>query len=206
MFIFLYKAARHSTDRWNNRNRYKQDTKRGDFNLELLRKGIKNRYSILPHSEYPFQNELAKVDLQEELYGHIVSIEEAKNAIWFKLNYDQVGKGSTKYVGSWKDLDPAAIQTYVEDYTRLKSEHANVTSVSYTLRYQVNRAEDFRSGVMRSKDVLGDSFDDLDLKTYEYKMLVSDHYNKLEKKASTLREEMVALQTKVKEYMDSRKF
>jgi hypothetical protein len=107
----------------------------------LLKRGIRGRYKILPHGEHDFQKALLKLDLQEEFYGHIIQIEEASNAVWFKLNYDRVGKNVTKYIGSWRDLDPVALDPYIQDYQILKTKRTiaqsrigTLNSHAYSLR------------------------------------------------------------------------
>jgi hypothetical protein len=123
MHLFLYKSARHSNDRWGHRSRYKQGTIRGDFDLEMLKRGIRGRFKILPHGEHEFQKALENVDLLEEFYGHVVQIEEARNAVWFKLNYDQVGKNTTTYHGGWRDLRAQDISSHVTSYLDLQRRH-----------------------------------------------------------------------------------
>lgn len=203
MHIFLYKAARHSTDRYGYRNRYKQNTRRGDFNLPLLKKGIGGRYEILVHSEYPFQKELEKMDLQEELYGHIISIKEAKNAVWLKLNYDSVGTASTTYAGSWRDLDPEAIQDNIETFTALKAEHSSFTSLCHTIRYQLSRTNDFISNLSRMNQY---DLTEINAVSSDYRLKLEEEYSKAFRKCEVIRAKMVDEQQKVKDYMTSRKF
>lgn len=121
MYIFLYQAARHAkpVGYYNNRRRYSQSTIRCDFDLELLKKGIKGRYQILGHGNHPFQKALKQMDLEEEFYGHIIAIEDSRNAVWFKLNYDNIGKHQTKYIGGWRDLNADHIAPQVHQYQLL---------------------------------------------------------------------------------------
>jgi hypothetical protein len=133
MYLFLYKAARHGGSRYS--RRYVQNTIRGDFDLDVLRRGIKDRYKIIPHGEHPFQKFLSQMEMQEQLYGHIVAIDEPKNAVWFKLNYDQVGKGSTTYLGGWKDLDPEDLKDKLQEYKTLSESLASVSSITNSLKY-----------------------------------------------------------------------
>jgi hypothetical protein len=143
MHLFLYQSARHSDTTWGNRYRYKQGTIRGDFDLELLKNGIKGRFKILPHGEHEFQQALVNIDLQEEFYGHIVRIEDKKNAVWFKLNYDQVGKHVTKYMGGWNDLKAEDIVSPVKEYQRLKKEYDEARGVLSNVRYQYSRVSEW---------------------------------------------------------------
>lgn len=158
MHLFLYQAARHiaptSPYARSNRNRYVQSTIRGDFDLELLKRGIKGRFKILPHGEHPFQTALKEIELQEEFYGHIVQIEEARNAIWFKLNYDQVGKHVTKYVGGWRDLDPQAIEADITEYKMLKTQQRNHSTLVGAVRSHAYNCNTFVSRAAASPPIL----------------------------------------------------
>jgi hypothetical protein len=205
MHIFLYKAARHSTDKWGNRNRYKQNTKRGDFNLNLLKKSIGGRYTIVPHSEYAFQKALEGVDLQEEFYGHIIAIPEGRDAVWLKLNYDHIGTATTKYVGAWRDLDPEAITVHVEAYKKAKAEYATIYALANSVRYQVSRADDF-IGHMGRIDPSVHDMTDCKVASSEFRDAIYKVHRDLSDKIDIYRNKMVAEQQAVKDYIATRKF
>lgn len=207
MHLFLYQAARHTPPASpyqysNNRNRYKQGTIRGDFDLELLKRGIKGRYSILPHGEHEFQKMLPKMDLQEEFYGHIVQIEEKKNAVWFKLNYDQVGRHVTKYVGGWRDLDPADLSSVVLEYEMHKKSLQVVNTHASQARYYssqlVRVAEGFESKPLACIDGLASH-------SRESSKVFADAWNALNVEAGFYKGKMEACQQVVKNYLAERK-
>jgi len=204
MHIFLYQAARHSTS-WGTRHRFKQNTKRGDFDLALLRKGIGGRYEILPHSEYPFQAALARMGMEEELYGHIVKIEEPKHAIWFKLNYDQVGRGSTKYVGGWRDLNPDDIEANIVEYRRLVEMQKAANSLYYSVNYQTSRTQDFLATCRRNTAGLSKLESAIE-NTEEYLNKIADEASKLRAEYESILALMADEQNKVREYMKGKKF
>ena len=68
MHLFLYQAARHNKagGYYSSRRRYSQSSIRSDFDLALLKKGIKGRYEILGHGEHPFQAAMKNVGLEDE--------------------------------------------------------------------------------------------------------------------------------------------
>lgn len=203
MHLFLYQAARHSTERWGNRSRYKQNTKRGDFDLELLKKGIKGRYEIICHGEHPFQKKLAEIELQEEFYGHVIAIEEAKNAVWFKLNYDQIGRNVTKYIGGWRDLDPEAIEADIVEYKVHKANHAKMYQLQTQIRYQHSRTMDFLATMRRQAE----SITDKSVKAAEEMVVVlADDFKVIQEQVNAERVKMEEVQNRVKAYLKERKF
>ena len=207
MHLFLYQAARHKAPvnyySASNRSRYVQGTIRGDFDLELLKRGIKGRYQILPHGEHEFQKMLKQVDLEEEFYGHVVQITEAKNAIWFKLNYDQVGKGSTKYIGGWRDLSPDDLSSVVTEYQNYSAQLRIIVDHLSQMRYQANNLLRFATG-MRNKPVpcvdgLGSLAEGLSSTLNEAQMKVLEEENYLKNKKA-------ACQQTIRDYLNQRKF
>jgi hypothetical protein len=206
MHLFLYQAARHkaTTSVWGGtRYRYKQGTIRGDFDLELLKRGIKGRFKILPHGEHEFQQALKKVGLEHEFYGHIVQIEEARNAIWFKLNYDQVGKNITKYIGGWRDLEPSAIEAEIMEYEVLmnyqKSMQDQFNQVSY-MRSSTNSFADRASRGNRHP-----MLDNIFQETLLFKDKVDATLKTLEEERLRTTAKITEVQDRVKAYLKERK-
>ena len=204
MHLFLYKAARHSTSGYNNRYRFKQNTKRGDFDLELLKRGIKGRFEIICHGDHPFQKALDQIDMSEEFYGHVVAIEEAKNAIWFKLNYDQVGKKQTTYVGGWRDLSDADILPFVEEYRKLKTENSALMASLNATKYQTRNVQDFvsRNAASLAND---EAFCIVKEKSDEYIQSLIEVNLVVQKRAESVIAKMAAMQNKVRSYMVEKK-
>lgn len=116
--------------------RLSQGTIRSDFDLELLKKGIKGRYEIFGHGQHPWQQAIKKIGMEEEFYGHIIQIDDSKNAVWFKLNYDNIGKNITKYIGGWRDLNPDDILPYITQYQLLEQSHRRLVDHISTIRNQ----------------------------------------------------------------------
>lgn len=206
MHLFLYQAARHAAPSSpysrSNRTHYVQSTIRGDFDLELLKRGIKGRYKILPHGQHPFQTFLAELELKDEFYGHIVQIEDKKNAVWFKLNYDQVGKNVTKYIGGWRDLNPEDLSSVATEFKVYKTHLKMIdTQVSQT-RYQMTQLTRYLEGVARQplpsldpvKEPVQKAYDALSL---AYTDLINDQAH--------MKIKMEACQQVVKDYLKERK-
>lgn len=206
MHLFLYQAARHKATKstWGGSTyRFKQGTIRGDFDLELLKKGIKGRYKILPHGEHPFQQALKKVGLEQEFYGHVVQIDDAKNAIWFKLNYDQVGKKeTTKYIGGWRDLDPEAIEDMILEYQTLSAYQHQVQSNINQIRYARSALSSFGRGVKNPLPALDPSLK----ASQEFTDVLEVSFAALEVEASRSLAKITAVQDKVKAYIAERKY
>lgn len=207
MHLFLYQANRHTPSAstysyGSNRHRYKQGTIRGDFDLELLKRGIKGRYKILPHGEHEFQKALVEIELQEELYGHIVQIEEARNAIWFKLNYDQVGKHVTKYIGGWRDLDPKAIEADIIEFKMLKTMQRNHSVVVGALRSHDYNTKSFESKTLNSSPYL----DKLRLLNRQSQEALMEVASDVEAESQRIAGAITTVQDRVRAYLKERKF
>lgn len=146
MHYFIYQASRHHSQPLYGR-KINTTTIRNDFNLETMKKGLKGRYTIHGFTTHPFHKLLKEMNLQDLMKGHIIEVPEAKYAIWLKLNYDQIGKGSTRYIASYQgiqvgDLEPMAeelakIQT---DLTRLQTSYYAINGVTNSLNSFVVRA------------------------------------------------------------------
>ena len=205
MHLFLYQAARHTAPSSpyarSNRQRYVQGTIRGDFDLELLKRGIKGRFKILPHGEHPFQIALKEIELQEEFYGHIVQIEEARNAVWFKLNYDQVGRHVTRYVGGWRDLDPAAIEADITEYKMLKTQHRSHTTLMSSVRQHTYACNNFYTRTNATNPIL----DHVAKATLDLHHELGQVTNQLELENARLLNAMITVQDRVRAYLREHK-
>lgn len=127
MHLFLYQASRHQKPPgYYSSRRLSQSTIRCDFDLELLKRGIKGRYEIIGHGIHPFQKAMGELGMIEDFYGHIIEIEDSRNAVWFKLNYDNIGKNVTKYIGGWKDLNPDDLKPAAVEIKQLTTELTNL--------------------------------------------------------------------------------
>lgn len=143
MYIFLYKADRHSRSPYGRTQ--KQSSIRNDFNLAMMRQGLKNNYRIRGHGENEFQNKLLRLGIDKAMYGHLIEIDEAKYAVWLKLNYDQVGKGKTTYVASWKDLDHTFLDPLITQYDLAIIESKKAFSVYSSFKNHLSTVKYFLS-------------------------------------------------------------
>lgn len=202
MHLFLYQANRHQT-RNSYRNRLSQSTIRCDFDLDLLKRGIKGRYRILGHGTHDFQKVLEKMGMEDEFYGHVIEIEEPKNAVWFKLNYDQIGKHTTKYLGGWKDLDPNDISHLVDEYVEAKSKYNQTDRLLSTIRNQRYTLSGYlRTVVPCEEDV--DIVKPLTDLGNQYHDVLQATYGVLEKKIEERHQVLKDIRDRVKEYINSK--
>lgn len=202
MHLFLYQAARHQkASQWSTR-RLSQSTIRCDFDLELLKQGIKGRYEIIGHGIHPFQKAMAKMDMSEEFYGHIIQIDESKNAVWFKLNYDNIGRHVTKYMGGWKDLNADDLETHIARYQDLKNQSNVMKNNQMLCRSQNNYVSTFFS----SRNTPLHSSCDKAVKTARrYSDELTEAYAKMAQELATLTNQMDMEQEKVRTYLKEHK-
>lgn len=202
MHLFLYQAARHAkpSGYYNNRRRYSQTTIRCDFDLELLKKGIKGRYQILGHGTHPFQQAMKQMGLEEEFYGHIIQIEDSKNAVWFKLNYDNIGRHVTKYVGGWRDLEPEHIAPQIHQYQLLDQIQKELYSQMSATRNQVHYVKSFVS-----RSTFHSVADQAVSVGQEYANILDRTHIALENERDNIMTKMTELQDQVRKYMNEHK-
>lgn len=203
MHLFLYQAARHSTTGgyYSSRRRYSQSSIRSDFDLALLKKGIKGRYEILGHGEHPFQAAMKNVGMEDEFYGHIVMIEDSKNAVWFKLNYDNIGKNQTKYLGGWRDLNSADLADHAVRYQELLKVERKINEYLGQVRtqfYYLNHLTDPRAP-------LAECMMDAKTAAHEYDRQLKIARDKLEAQLRENHEQVKALQDEVRNYLKEHK-
>lgn len=200
MHLFLYQAARHQKSVWGGR-RLSQSTIRSDFDLELLKRGIKGRYEILGHGNHPWQVAMKNIGMEEEFYGHVIAIEDSRNAVWFKLNYDNIGKNTTKYLGGWKDLNPDDIADEIEEYRKLvlsENEHAVQSSLLKSQYYYLSNLINPRYNLYPHMEVARQA-------AILYKAEVDNAASKMQAEISKIQADKAILQEKVRDYLKAHK-
>lgn len=188
MHLFLYQSARHHKPNYGGR-RLSQTSYNNDFDLELLKKGIKGRFEIIGHGIHPFQKAMKQLGMEEEFYGHIIQIEDSKNAVWFKLNYDNIGKNVTKYLGGWRDLNAEHIAPQVHQYQLLDQ-------VTRNLYMQISSTNSQKSYVHGFAHKAGHPFGD------EAREMAKEYIKVLEVSAEKLTEERDFQMRKMKDIQD----
>jgi hypothetical protein len=200
MHLFLYQAARHVKPQWGHR-RLSQTTIRSDFDLELLKRGIKGRYEIVGCGTHPWQAAMKKMGMEEEFYGHVIQIEDSKNAVWFKLNYDNIGKGVTKYLGGWRDLNPDHIAPHIAQYQLLTQVQRKLNEHLSTIRSQYYYLGQFISPRSPHHEKMLPAAD----AAVDYKAVLDKTTKDLEKELKSVTDKMAALQDQVRQYMKDHK-
>lgn len=198
MHLFLYQAARHIKPSYGYR-RLSQNTIRCDFDLELLKRGIKGRYEILGHGTHPFQNLMKQMGMEEEFYGHVIAIEDSKNAVWFKLNYDNIGRNVTKYMGGWRDLNPEDLAPHVHQYQLLEQISKSLYLQISSIRSQYLNTNNF---VNKTGHPLGDG---AIAAGRDYLAALKDAETKLSEHRDEQVAKMASLQDQVRAYMKEHK-
>ena len=210
MHLFLYQADRHQPRQGYYGRRLSQSTIRCDFDLELLKRGIKGRYQIIGHGKHDFQKALMRLDMERDFYGHIIAIDNPKNAVWFKLNYDQVGRYVTKYIGGWKDLEESDIEHLIQEYQELKKKKTTYERNLQSLRGHFYSLNSFLSR-MEADLTMADLIEisgplSLVLETGKtFRQEVTESEKKTGEICDLLSHKMMDVQNQVRSYMDSKK-
>lgn len=142
---------------------------------------------------------MKQMGMEEEFYGHLIQIEDSKNAVWFKLNYDNIGKHVTKYQGGWRDLNAEDIAPWVHEYQL-------TDQLARNLYMQISNANSQRSYtqgfVMKVGHPLGD---DARKAGKEYMAALDAASEKLSEERAFHERKMRDLQEKVRNYMKEHK-
>ncbi len=200
MHLFLYQAARHQKTQWGSR-RLSQSTIRCDFDLALLKQGIKGRYEIVGCGTHPWQDALRKMNMEEEFYGHVIQIEDSKNAVWFKLNYDNIGRNVTKYLGGWRDLNPDHIVPHITQYQLLNQVHKKLVDHMGTMRSQYYYLGQFIEPRTPHHQLMLPA----QAGAVEYKILLDQTSANMQEEILSVKTKMEALQEQVRQYMKDHK-
>lgn len=119
MFHMIFESPRHYQDIYAYRRRSRGPMKSSTHNqleLETIRGSIKGRWDVQGFGSAAFQSKVWSVEssmamtaperrLHTHLNGHIITVEAAADAIWFRLNHEHVSKNGCKLVAIYKDLD-----------------------------------------------------------------------------------------------------
>jgi len=202
MHLFLYQAARHAKSRYGNaRHRYSQSSIRSDFDLELLKRGIKGRFEIIGHGDHPWHSVMKRMGIEDEFYGHVIQIEDSKNAVWFKLNYDNIGKHQTKYIGGWRDLDATEVEATIAEYQIKEQECRKLYEHLSTIKTQYYYLNSFINPRTPHHDLVCNAA----LEAVKYKSILDNAHHAMDAEIIRASAEKLALQEKVREYMKAHK-
>jgi hypothetical protein len=158
MYLFLYQnSTRHQPRyRYGNRSRAAKDSTYNQFNLAQLRKAMKDRFTLYGYGTHPAQQALDKMGLSHLMLGHVIEIEDPKLAVWMKINYDQVCKNKTTYIGSYLDIDHEYINKVSEEMREFDTIASKTSTSTYYLEQLQNQMKYF-SQRRDSYDAVSDS-------------------------------------------------
>ena len=122
MHYFVFQHPKHVRSRYQYSTRIKLNSFRGNFDLERIRIALKMRYEITGFGDHEIYRLLDSVDRSHHLKGHILEVEDVKDAMWIKLNYDMIGKQGTKLLGTYRNLNKEFIRETVQEIKAVRAD------------------------------------------------------------------------------------
>lgn len=201
MYLFHYQNARHRMNSY-----YRQEcnltTFRGQFDLEHIRSGLKKTgYTIYGHGTHPLHLMLNQLGLSEELIGHLIEVTDPKLAVWFKLNYDRVGRTGVKYVATYKAINDDDIASFIQRSKDLYSRYSTLTQERYVLSNELRSINSLLS--FKEKSIA--TFPETWAKVADFSNVTSANLKNAETMLAQTGKDIEALKQEVKNYLQSHK-
>lgn len=129
------------------------------FELETIRGSIKSRWELFGAGDLPFQRRVWDIEgsslvkapnsqLHTYFNGHIITLENPADAMWFRLNFENVTKNGCRLVEMYKDLDTDEIIRLADVATEKWQVHQQLQN---DRRYLTNTA--YQIGCVRAESV-----------------------------------------------------
>jgi len=139
-----YYGARRRIDRASTHNQLELDTIRGS---------IKSRWTVTGFGNTAFQKSIWDVEsrinlappngyLYTHMCGHIITVETPADAMWFRLNHENVSKNGCRLIEMYRDLDVKEIERLYAEFDVHYTESCNLNSIQSALGqvvWQLNR-------------------------------------------------------------------
>ncbi len=127
MYLFVYQNVKHQMTIYDPRRKNLASTY-GQFDMTMLRRALKDRFTLWGHGTHPLQHLLNQLDMGDRLVGHIIVIEDPKIAVWLKLNYDRISRKihnhgrELEFKGSYKDVKVDELEPLVAEAKEIRKQ------------------------------------------------------------------------------------
>ena len=125
MYHMIFHSSKHkkTNSYWGRSSRsINRSSTHNQFELDTIRGSMKSRWELHGAGELASQKAIWQVEerqymeaptghLHKYMNGHIITVETATDAMWFRLNHENVSKNGCKMIEMYRDLDEERIQT-----------------------------------------------------------------------------------------------
>jgi len=171
----------------------------GALNKTAIDKGLSN-YKIFNYGQHDFHEILKICNLSSECVGHILQVESETDAVWIKLNYENLLNPNkrTKFIGLYGPINIEYMDTFRQEYQLASYDKSELTRNIYLLSNTNNSLHYFTKN-------FNIKFINEDI-TKNIEKLMKDLENGgklLERKKSELAEKMEEIKKSLKEYINT---
>jgi len=155
MFHLVFQNHKHrSNPYYLNRNTNRAST-HNQFELDTIRASLKSRWEVTGFGKTDFQTKIWDIEsivdsmnsnphkyIREYFHGHIITVDSSADAIWFRLNHENVSKNGNKLVEVYADIDVEYITSLTTALTARHVEYSNylnITQVCNNVNYSAYR-------------------------------------------------------------------
>jgi hypothetical protein len=201
MHLFVYQTPRHRQSVYSSR-RLAEHVYHGEFDLERLRKGLGNEYKIWGYGTHKLHKGLAQLELSSDFKGHIIELEDAKKAVWLRLNYDVVGHHGTEYKGLYRDIDYDYIDQMAVKYHEARVNFTKVVPLVAKMSMLNRSMDDFNKTDTLTHPLINQPF----TKEFNcFRSVLIAQWKDLEEIRDKHNAEALSIKEEVKEYLESKK-
>lgn len=154
MYHLIFHSKKHQPSGYYYRQpKVNRSSTHNQFELDTIRSAIKSRWTLTGWGKTEFQTALWDMEeklnmtappghLRTHMNGHIITVENSADVIWFRLNHENVSKNKCKLHAIYRDLDVDFIlrqhQTFKTIYDRCQHRY-NLNSYMNQAMYQLDR-------------------------------------------------------------------
>jgi len=199
MYIYLFTDWSLRTILTRSWGRLPKNSIYGTFNKKLLNQTMKNRYSVYKHGDHELQQLLSIADIP--LNGHIIEFTDPKDAVWLKLNYENVmnQNKATQMVGLYGPVDIEKIRELCDEFKSRKTTHLNSHNTNHFLK-KLSQEINFHINRKLSNEYVTDELNENILATYT---MIADRNEILNKTTKDLYDYMNEIQKELNDYLNS---
>ncbi len=136
MYHLIFHSKKHQPSTYYYRQpKINRGSTHNQFELDTIRGSIKSRWELHGFGTQSFQQAIWLMEerldikpppmhLHKNMNGHIITVENAADAIWFRLNHENVSKNKCSLIEIYKDLDTDFINS---QYSKFAVQHKELT-------------------------------------------------------------------------------
>jgi len=173
--IFEYKPKHQKAaySMWRSPKPINRSSTHNQLELDVIRKSIKSRWACAGFGTADYQKKIWEVEdilygkdtakdnrLHHFMNGHIITVDEVQDVVWFRLNFENVSKNGCRLIEIYQDMDLAEFERLGNELRVLGAEREAMNRVIRNVesyKYNIDHIEQREPAFMRlpqAKDYL----------------------------------------------------